>query len=78
MDFKLQIHSNLFGVKCTSKVKGFKMIPQHDRGWCITVRTVPAHYDAFLSIKLHICVNANVWHSAARDGIGQLIDQTIK
>lgn len=54
------------------------MIPQHDRGWCITVRTVPAHYDALLSIKLHICVNANVWHSAARDDIGQLIDQTIK
>lgn len=69
MDFKLQIHSNLFGVKCTSKVKGFKMIPQHDRGWCITVRTVPAHYDA---------LHANVWHSAARDDIGQLIDQTIK
>lgn len=57
MDFKLQIHSNLFGVKCTSKVKGFKMIPQHDRRWCITVRTVPAHYDALLYIKLHICVN---------------------
>jgi hypothetical protein len=75
MDFKLQIHSNLFGVKCTSKVKGFKMIPQHD-SWCIAVRSVPAHYGVFDHILLHINSHYdNLTKKAHRPTKGHQTDQ---